>query len=243
VLKGKGLHALWVAATTLAVVSIAGTAVADTNYTVRKGDTVYSIAKHHNISVKEVQNANQLTDKSILSIGRTLTIPGAESACTEPSPTTSEPVKTAQADTQREEKRVEDEKTEQKQEVESEDPGSKNIVRTAFDYRGSRYRYGGTSRGGFDCSGFTRYVYAKYGIVLPHSSRSQFSMGKAVEKQDLQAGDLVFFSTRTRGISHVGIYIGDNKFIHASNVRRGVTVDSLSSSYYSPRYRGARRVK
>ncbi|MDH7602291.1 MAG: NlpC/P60 family protein [Armatimonadota bacterium] len=118
-----------------------------------------------------------------------------------------------------------------------------NIVQTALAYRGTRYRRGGTSRGGFDCSGFTRHVFAKYGISLPHSSAAQARIGRPVSRDELQPGDLVFFQTYRRGISHVGIYIGNGQFVHASTHRRGVTVDSLNSPYYASRYRGARRVR
>lgn len=116
------------------------------------------------------------------------------------------------------------------------------LIRTALACRGLRYRRGGTSRGGFDCSGFTRYVYAKYGVSLPHSSAAQSRLGTPVSRDQLQPGDLVFFQTYRRGISHVGIYIGNNQFVHASTPRGGVRVDSLNHSYYSKRYRGARRV-
>lgn len=118
-----------------------------------------------------------------------------------------------------------------------------SLIQTALSCRGAKYRRGGTSRGGFDCSGFTRYVFAKYGVKLPHSSAAQAKLGKPIAKSELQAGDLVFFQTYSRGISHVGIYIGDRRFVHAATYGRGVTVDSLDSSYYAPRYRGARRVK
>ena len=121
--------------------------------------------------------------------------------------------------------------------------GNASLIETALSCRGTRYRRGGTSRGGFDCSGFTRYVFAKYGISLPHSSKAQACVGKRVSKDALQPGDLVFFHTYRSGISHVGIYIGDGKFVHAARYGRGVRVDALSSSYYSSRYRGARRVR
>ena len=117
------------------------------------------------------------------------------------------------------------------------------LINTALACRGARYVRGGVGRGGFDCSGFTRYVYAKYGVSLPHSSAAQASHGKSVSRDELVAGDLVFFQTNGRGISHVGIYIGDNNFVHAASRGRGVRTDSLNSAYYSPRYRGARRVK
>ncbi|NUQ69894.1 MAG: C40 family peptidase [Chthonomonadales bacterium] len=121
--------------------------------------------------------------------------------------------------------------------------GSPSVVRTAYAYRGARYRYGGASRGGFDCSGFTSYVYRKQGVSLPHSAAAQSRIGKKVAKSALKAGDLVFFATTGRGVSHVGIYSGNGRFIHASSARGRVREDSLNSGYYSERYRGARRVK
>lgn len=121
--------------------------------------------------------------------------------------------------------------------------GRRDVVRTAYAYRGTRYRYGGASRGGFDCSGFTRYVYGEKGVDLPHSAAAQFGRGSRVAKGSLKSGDLVFFSTTRRGISHVGIYVGDGKFVHASSARGRVRVDSLAEGYYSDRFRGARRVK
>jgi len=117
-----------------------------------------------------------------------------------------------------------------------------NLVRTAYAFRGARYRTGGVSAGGFDCSGFVKYLYAKQGVDLPHSSRAQYNYGKHVAKTDLKPGDLLFFSgTYRHGISHVGIYIGDGKFIHASTHSTGVRVDELNSAYYRRRYTGARR--
>lgn len=123
------------------------------------------------------------------------------------------------------------------------DDSQSSLIETALACRGISYRSGGTSRSGFDCSGFTRYVFAKYGVSLPHNSAAQSRLGTAVSREDLQAGDLVFFETYRRGISHVGIYVGDNKFVHAPRHGRRVSVDSLGSSYYAPRYRGARRVR
>ncbi len=118
-----------------------------------------------------------------------------------------------------------------------------DVVRTAYAYRGTRYRYGGSARGGFDCSGFTRYVYGKRGVSLPHNAAAQSAVGRRVSKSDLKAGDLVFFQTTRRSISHVGIYVGGGKFVHASSAGGRVRVDSLNSGYYCSRYRGARRVK
>jgi hypothetical protein len=106
---------------------------------------------------------------------------------------------------------------------------------------GVDYRYGGTTAKGFDCSGFTSYVFKKLGIELPRSSRDQFKIGQKVAKANLRPGDLVFFNTSGKGVSHVGIYIGDNKFAHAST-SKGVIITSMDSDYYAKRYLGARRV-
>jgi cell wall-associated NlpC family hydrolase len=108
---------------------------------------------------------------------------------------------------------------------------------------GIDYDYGGTTTSGFDCSGFTGYVFKKLGISLPRSSRDMFDWdeGKKVAKDDLRAGDLVFFNTNGTGnVSHVGIFIGNNKFAHAAS--KGVTITSLDDNYYAKRYLGARRV-
>jgi len=105
---------------------------------------------------------------------------------------------------------------------------------------GIDYDYGGTTTSGFDCSGFTSYVFKKLGVSLPHSSKAQYQMGDKVEKKDLRPGDLVFFNTDGSGVSHVGIYVGDNKFAHSAS--KGVTISDLDEAYYAKRYLGARRV-
>lgn len=120
---------------------------------------------------------------------------------------------------------------------------SNDVIRTAYNYRGTPYRYGAAGRGGFDCSGFTSYIFRKQGISLPHSAAGQFSEGRRVKPGELKPGDLVFFHTTRRGISHVGVYVGKNKFIHASSAGGRVRVDSLNDGYYSARFRGARRVR
>ncbi|MGE4274255.1 MAG: NlpC/P60 family protein [Desulfitobacterium sp.] len=116
-----------------------------------------------------------------------------------------------------------------------------SLVDRALSLQGTSYVFGGTSTSGFDCSGFTKYVYSGAGVSLPRTSYDQFSSGSAVSSDNLQSGDLVFFSTYAPGASHVGIYIGNGKFVHASNPGSGVKVSGISDSYYGPRYLGARR--
>jgi len=119
---------------------------------------------------------------------------------------------------------------------------SSSLLATASSMMGTRYRWGGTSRSGVDCSGFTTVTFKKHGVSLPRTSIAQSRTGKAVSKDNLKPGDLVFFKTRGNRVSHVGIYKGDGKFIHASSGKGRVTVNSLNDGYYANRYAGARRV-
>lgn len=115
------------------------------------------------------------------------------------------------------------------------------ITGTALRYLGVPYVWGGTSFGGVDCSGFVWAVFAKNGIYLPRTADAQYESGRHVATHDLRAGDLVFFQTYALGASHVGIYLGNGKFVHASS-SNGVRVDQLTEDYYSMRYLGARRL-
>jgi cell wall-associated NlpC family hydrolase len=117
-----------------------------------------------------------------------------------------------------------------------------SLVGTALQLRGTPYRNGGGDPSGFDCSGFTQYVFAQYRIALPRAVRDQFLMGRIVEPPELTAGDLIFFSTTDPGASHVGIAVGADEFVHAPSSTGVVRVERLSSSYWSARYVGARRV-
>ncbi len=118
-----------------------------------------------------------------------------------------------------------------------------DVLRTALAYRGVRYRYGATGGNGFDCSGFTGHVFRKKGVSLPRTAHEQFNKGKKVSAGEMKEGDLVFFHTTRSGISHVGIYAGSGKFVHASSSGGRVRVDRLDSGYYRNRLRGIRRVK
>jgi cell wall-associated NlpC family hydrolase len=118
---------------------------------------------------------------------------------------------------------------------------SKELLENVDEWYGVRYRTGGNTKSGVDCSGFTVAVYAAvYGFTLPRVSREQYRTSRKISTTELQEGDLVFFNTNGRGVSHVGIYLGNNKFIHAS-VSRGIMVNDLFEPYYLKRYIGAGR--
>ncbi len=118
----------------------------------------------------------------------------------------------------------------------------RKAVDLAMNYVGCRYVHGTSGPRTFDCSGFTSFVYRQLGIDISRSSRTQAYQGDLVPRDQLQLGDVIVFKNTYRsGPSHVGLYIGGGKFVHASNSRRGVTTDALSSSYYAPRYHSARR--
>lgn len=127
------------------------------------------------------------------------------------------------------------------------DLSSKNaqIVELAKKYIGGKYVWGANGPNAFDCSGLTQYVYAKNGIGLNRTAAEQAKQGIKISKSELEAGDLVFFkkiNSVGAGVSHVGIYIGNGKFIHASTPAKGIRVDNLSDDYYTTRFHSARRV-
>ncbi len=118
------------------------------------------------------------------------------------------------------------------------------VALEALSLVGIRYRYGGNSPGqGLDCSGLVRYVFREAdGTDLPRTSHEMSRRGLPVDKQDLRPGDLVFFNTLNRAFSHVGIYLGNNQFIHAPSTGRNVRVENMDMTYWKTRFNGARRV-
>jgi len=115
------------------------------------------------------------------------------------------------------------------------------LVGTALDLRGVRYRDGGTNPEGFDCSGFTQYVFARHGVALPRAVHEQYRIGRDV-RDDLAPGDLLFFTTAGPGASHVAISVGGDEFVHAPSSTGVVRVEHLSARYWAQRFLGARRV-
>ncbi|NOL49453.1 C40 family peptidase [Pelistega europaea] len=123
----------------------------------------------------------------------------------------------------------------------SSSPGSE-LAQAALNYRGVRYRFGGTTPQGFDCSGLIYYTASKHmGVELPRSSASMAKVGTSVSRDKLQPGDLVFFNTRGFRNSHVGIYLGNNEFLHAPRTGKPVRVEKMDD-YWNKRYNGARRL-
>jgi cell wall-associated NlpC family hydrolase len=141
----------------------------------------------------------------------------------------------------KEKKRKNERKGKKKQDASGD---GRQVVRVAQKYKGARYTWGGASPKGFDCSGFTWYVYKKAtGMDITRGVEEQWQFGRSVGRGEWQAGDIVFFeNTFERGLSHVGIYMSGDKFIHAENEQTGVVISSLESDYYSEHYAGARRL-
>jgi len=118
------------------------------------------------------------------------------------------------------------------------------LKRVANDFLGTRYRLGGGSQeSGLDCSGLITQIWQRLGLaVLPHQAAKMAKLGAPVQLRDIQVGDLVFFNTTAKQNSHVGVYVGDGRFVHASSVLQKVTENSLSEPYYQKRFNGIRRL-
>lgn len=229
-----------------------GQASAETVYSVRDGDTLESIAEIHKTTTTEILKLNpHLVDKTFLP-GVILLLPDNLSLQMErerqrvvdpvvvAGVLQDPPKANAVAVTKEEKQKIEQERhratlaSRRGQRV-------KELSSTAHSYLGTPYLMGGTTRQAIDCSAFTQNVYAAHGIKLPRTADVQYNVGERVPRGQEQPGDMVFFETYLPGPSHVGIYLGDGKFIHASS-SRGVTITPLNSYYFGPRYLGARRV-
>ena len=117
-----------------------------------------------------------------------------------------------------------------------------SLTDIASKYKGIRYKTGGTTAAGFDCSGYVQFVYKQLGVSLTRSTKTMYNEGSAIEKANIQVGDLLFFKTTSAKVGHVGIYIGNGKFIHSST-SKGVMVSKVNDPYYwGKRYVGAKRV-
>ena len=120
-----------------------------------------------------------------------------------------------------------------------------SIVKNAKKHLGENYVWGGTKPNAFDCSGYMQYIYEKEGIEIPRTAYQQSKVGKYVERDELEKGDLLFFLTdkkRKIPVTHVGLYLGDDKFIHAASKKKGIIISSLSKSKYNKIYVKAKRI-
>lgn len=236
-------------------------------YAVQAGDSLWSISARLHGTVANIEALNHLTDRSILQLGQLLvvgerTIAVAHNSrrsrialhgATPPVTSTHHSVRVALSSWS--EHRLASQAVWAATHVGATPPPAfgaldfaqqafaldARITGTALRYLGVPYVWGGTSFGGVDCSGFVWAVFAKNGIYLPRTADAQYEEGRHVSTRDLRAGDLVFFQTYALGASHVGIYLGNGKFVHASS-SNGVRVDQLAEDYYSSRYLGARRL-
>lgn len=228
-------------------------------YIIRKGETLYRIAKSNGLSVDELKDLNGLKGNK-LKIGQRLII---NSPSPQYSPLRGEGWVRGQAEIpSAEERKIEEievgagyalplsDKEESSYNKMSEAPvveeQEKGVIGKVLSYAkdllGIPYRFGGTTLRAIDCSAFVQKVFKSIGIDLPRTAREQFKIGRDVGKDDISEGDLVFFKTYARYPSHVGIYIGDNQFIHASRKERKVSIDSLDEPFYQRRFIGAKRL-
>jgi len=116
------------------------------------------------------------------------------------------------------------------------------VAEYALGFRGVPYRLGGDDPTGFDCSGLVRFVFAEYGVLVPRVVEDQYQVGDKVKPKDIKPGDLLFFSTKGAGATHVAIAVGEDRFVHAPNSRGVVRVEALTSDYWGSHYIGARRI-
>jgi peptidoglycan DL-endopeptidase LytE len=228
-------------------------------YKVKKGDTLAKIARNTGVSLKELMAINHVTQKS-LRVGQRLALARAASS-------PSKSVRVVQVEENEDAEATEEEADSDDisltedgnfldNSVQSDEPETprallgkwnstdevKLLVKVATGFIGAPYRFGGESLRGIDCSSFVQRIYRIFDITLPRSAREQAQVGISITRDNLKKGDLVFFHTN-RSLGHVGIYIGNNEFVHASSKRKAVRVDSLTAPYYQKRFQRAIRVK
>jgi LysM repeat protein len=195
-------------------------------YVVKKGDNLYLIARKFDIEVDELKNINGF-ETDMLEPGQIIYLEPEEEV----------------DETTLPEAQIQKDIKETSSSEELSDMGMRDkLILFAKKLKNIPYRFGGNNLFGIDCSGFVQKVYGMIGINLPRSARQQFQEGDPIDKAELSIGDLVFFRTYAPFPSHVGIYLGDDLFIHASSVKKKVSIDNLTTPYYFKRFIGAKRV-
>lgn len=228
-------------------------------YMVKSGDTLYSLAKAHSTTVAGVMALNHLRNND-LQVGQRLRFPAPRAAASIParapreedaSPATSTAeIPPAEAQLPKDFSTpymtagtVPEDGDGESQTESTEQPLRYRLASAGLDFLGVRYRWNGNSpRTGFDCSGMVKSLFEKFDIILPRSSREQYKIGAKIDKDKLEVGDLVFFSSRGNTPTHVGVYLGDNLFLHAARKARKVLISNLSGAWYTKRFLGARRL-
>ncbi|MGA2526174.1 MAG: NlpC/P60 family protein [Smithellaceae bacterium] len=214
-------------------------------YTVKNGDTLSAITRKTGVPVKQIMALNTIHPKS-LRIGRKLVL--AKSTQLSENESIDEDGEDVEDDENGGKKGdlAQLEKEQQKQEEllgKWRNPDERQLfVKVATGFLGAPYRLGGSSLKGIDCSAFVRKIYQIFDIDLPRDARAQSKVGMSIDREELVEGDLVFFRTR-RPLGHVGIYIGNNEFVHASSMRKVVRIDSMDTPYFQKRFQRAVRIK
>jgi len=241
----------------LSVLTVSSQAATKTvKHTVKKGDNLYSIAKKNHTTVAAIKKANGMKKGTTLKLGKVLKVPSKSTVIKKKK-------RTRVTVAKRQEKKLASTltsvtfkqanfKKSNKYSINDivfsgkNSKKSMNMIKLAKNKLGRRYVWGAVGkRNTFDCSGFTTYVCKKNGINIPRRAISQSKYGKYVSRKNLKPGDLIFFDTskRRKGyVNHVGIYLGNNKFIHASSAKKKVVITSLNKQFYSQRFKGGRRV-
>ncbi|MDD2581853.1 MAG: NlpC/P60 family protein [Desulfuromonadaceae bacterium] len=218
-------------------------------YKVSKGDTLPKIARKTGVRIADIKNLNRLKGNRVKA-GQVLTLVAAEVPADAAS-TSANRLQLVNKDLLNEQE-ISDTLAELT-DLESDQPvdlaktleakqATTSLKKSAYSFLGAHYRFGGNSRTSLDCSSFTQQVFRQLSVKLPRTAREQFSVGNEVMRGDLRKGDLVFFQTYANFPSHVGIYLGNRKMIHASSREHRVVISTMDTPYYLSRYLGARRM-
>lgn len=232
------------------------TATKSEKYVIKRGDTLSSIARKHHTTITKIRKANGLKKSEIIKVGKVLKVPQnkktikfvkvkkkASNKKLVASISNLDMISLEKSKAEKRDKFVFSDIFASKNDEHSDK--CKRITSLAKTKLGKKYVWGASgNKNTYDCSSFTKYVYKNIGVNIPRTSIRQSKFGKYVKRDQLQKGDLIFFDTskRRKGyVNHVGIYLGDNKFIHASSAKKKVVITRLDKNFYSNRYKGARR--
>ena len=225
----------------------ASTTARQDSYKVSKGDTLPKIARKTGVKMAEIRNLNGLKGNRIKP-GQVLILVAADTSSRSASPNRLQLInkdllnEQEMTDTLAELTDLEsDQPVDLAKSLETNQAIS-SLRKSAYSFLGARYRFGGNSRSALDCSSFTQQVFREQSVKLPRTAREQFYVGNEEMRGDLKKGDLDFFQTYARFPSHVGIYLGNRKMIHASSREHRVVISSMDTPYYLSRYLGARRM-